>query len=114
MTEPLTAETVLDVLGDESTRRVFGHLDTPLSAQAVAEESEIPLSTVYRALDRLEESELAERQIVIRDDGNRVFRFVRSTDRLDLSVGDDGLELLTDVAGTDGVTVPSVTPGASD
>lgn len=114
MTETLTAETVLDVLGDESTRRVFGHLDTPLSAQSVADESGIPLSTVYRALDRLEDADLAERKIVIREDGNRVFRFVRSTDQLNLSVEDGRLELLTDVPSAGGVGVPTAAPGASD
>ncbi|MFB6175572.1 MAG: helix-turn-helix domain-containing protein, partial [Halobaculum sp.] len=106
MTDRPTAETVLDVLGDESTRRVFGHLNSPVSAQSVADASGIPLSTVYRALDRLEDADLAERQIVIRDDGNRVFRFVRSTDRLDLTVEDGDIELLTDVPAAEAATVP--------
>ncbi len=114
MSDTPTAETVLDVLGDESTRRVFGHLDTPLSAQHVADESGIPPSTVYRALDRLEDADLAERKIVIREDGNRVFRFVRSTDQLKLSVEDGGLELLTDVPSAESAMIPAVTPGASD
>jgi DNA-binding transcriptional ArsR family regulator len=109
------AETVFEVLGDESTRRVFARLDTPLSAQDVSEESGIPLSTVYRALDRLEEADLAERKIVIRDDGNRVFRFVRATDELAVSAGGGELEL---DAGLEETTVDARAPhsaaGASD
>jgi hypothetical protein len=62
----------------------------------------------------LEDADLAERRIVIREDGNRVSRFVRSTDQLKLSVEDGGLELLTDVPGTESAMIPAATPGASD
>ena len=107
------AQTVFDVLGDESTRRVFARLDTPLSAQDVAEETDIPLSTVYRALDRLTEADLAERKIVIRDDGNRVFRFVRATDELSVDAGGGELELAFDgTASADGHATPA--PCSSD
>lgn len=113
MTDAPTAETTFEVLGDESTRQVFARLDTPLSAQDVADESGIPLSTVYRALDRLEDAALAERRIVIRDDGNRVFRFVRTTDELTLAAGGGTLELSTDLGGTGDAVVPTAA-GASD
>jgi len=107
------AQTVFEVLGDESTRRVFARLDTPLSAQDVAEATDIPLSTVYRALDRLTEADLAERKIVIRDDGNRVFRFVRATDELSVGAGGGELELaFDDTASADGHPTPA--PSASD
>lgn len=101
-----TAEEAFEVLGDESARRVFSCLDTPRSAQEVAEESDVPLSTVYRALDRLSDAELAERKIVIREDGNRVFRFVRRADTLRVSAGGGELSVSSVHAGP--------TPEASD
>jgi len=91
----------------------FARLDTPLSAQDVAEETNIPLSTVYRALDRLTDADLAERKIVIREDGNRVFRFVRATDELSVGAGGGELELAFDGdASADGHATPA--PSASD
>lgn len=104
--EEPTASEAFDVLGDESARQVFSYLDRPRSAQEVAEESEVPLSTVYRALDRLSDAGLADRQIVIREDGNRVFRFVRETDALRVEAG--GGELSVSLA------QPGPTASASD
>lgn len=106
MTEEPTADDAFDVLGDESARRVFSYLDTPRSAQEVAEASDVPLSTVYRALDRLSDAGLAERKIVIREDGNRVFRFVRQSDTLRVSAGGGELDV--------SLVQPGPTPGASD
>jgi DNA-binding transcriptional ArsR family regulator len=114
MSDEFAADSVFEVLGDESTRRVFSLLDTPQSAQEIADDSGIPLSTVYRALDRLEEASLAERRIVIRDDGNRVFRFVRRIDQFTVAAEDGEFELLTAATtAVDSHTPPSAA-GTSD
>ncbi|MFB6243384.1 MAG: helix-turn-helix domain-containing protein [Halobaculum sp.] len=114
MTQSPSAETVFEVLGDESTRSVFARLDDPQSAQEVSDESGIPLSTVYRALDRLEDANLAERRIVIRDDGNRVFRFVRATDEFSVTAGGGDLSLESgEMATVEPRRRPSA-PGISD
>ncbi len=89
-----TVTDAFDVLGDASARRVFSQLDQPRAAQEIAETTDVPLSTVYRALDRLSDAGLADRQIVIREDGNRVFRFERTTDALRLEAGEGTLSVV--------------------
>jgi Sugar-specific transcriptional regulator TrmB. len=101
-----TATAAFEVLGDESARQVFSALDRPRSAKEVAAESDVPLSTVYRALDRLTDAALADRTIVIRDDGNRVFRFVRSADTLRVDASGEELSVTPASNGP--------TPSASD
>ena len=98
-TDGPTAEDAFEVLGDESARQVFSYLDQPRSAQEVAEQSDVPLSTVYRALDRLSDAGLAERKIVIREDGNRVFRFVRASDTLRVEAGGGDLSVSAPASG---------------
>ncbi|QLH83067.1 ArsR/SmtB family transcription factor [Halosimplex pelagicum] len=60
---------VLDALDDPDCRAIVSALEEPMTASEISEESDIPLSTTYRKLDRLEEAQLLFEGTEIRPDG---------------------------------------------
>jgi DNA-binding transcriptional ArsR family regulator len=60
---------VLDALDDPDCRAIVSELDEPMTASEISDASDIPLSTTYRKLDRLEEAELLYEGTEIRPDG---------------------------------------------
>ncbi|QLH78038.1 helix-turn-helix transcriptional regulator [Halosimplex rubrum] len=60
---------VLDALDDPDCRAIVSALEEPMTASEISEESDIPLSTTYRKLDRLEEAQLLFEGTEIRADG---------------------------------------------
>jgi len=60
---------VLDALDDPDCRAIVSALEEPMTASEISEESDIPLSTTYRKLDRLEEAQLLFEGTEIRSDG---------------------------------------------
>lgn len=61
---------VLDSLDDPVCRTIITELDAPMTAQEVAEATEVPLSTTYRKLERLDESSLLATSTELRRDGH--------------------------------------------
>jgi len=62
-------QAVLDALDDPDCRAIVGALEEPMTASEISEASDIPLSTTYRKLDRLEEAQLLFEGTEIRADG---------------------------------------------
>lgn len=60
---------VLDALDDPNCRTIVSVLEEPMTASEIAEESEIPLSTTYRKIERLTEAALLVEGTEIRPDG---------------------------------------------
>jgi DNA-binding transcriptional ArsR family regulator len=60
---------VLDALDDPDCRTIVSVLDEPMTASEIADESDIPLSTTYRKIDRLTEAALLTEGTEIRPDG---------------------------------------------
>jgi DNA-binding transcriptional ArsR family regulator len=60
---------VLDALGDPDCRAIVTALEEPMTASEISEASDIPLSTTYRKLERLEEAQLLFEGTEIRPDG---------------------------------------------
>ncbi|MFC7139102.1 helix-turn-helix domain-containing protein [Halosimplex aquaticum] len=60
---------VLDALDDPDCRAIVTALDEPMTASEISEASDIPLSTTYRKIDRLEEAQLLFEGTEIRPDG---------------------------------------------
>ncbi|WP_123533447.1 winged helix-turn-helix domain-containing protein [Halosimplex salinum] len=60
---------VLDALDDPDCRAIVTSLDEPMTASEISEASDIPLSTTYRKIDRLEEAQLLFEGTEIRPDG---------------------------------------------
>ena len=90
------SETVLDTLGDESTRAIIEALSEPMTANELSEACDIPLSTMYRKLDRLTETDLVRESTEIRESGQPTTRYARAFTELSVAVSDDE-ELFTTV-----------------
>jgi len=60
---------VLDALDDPDCRAIVTALEEPMTASEISDASDIPLSTTYRKLDRLEEAQLLFEGTEIRPDG---------------------------------------------
>ncbi|WP_436932169.1 helix-turn-helix domain-containing protein [Halosimplex halobium] len=60
---------VLDALDDPDCRAIVTALEEPMTASEISEASDIPLSTTYRKLERLEEAQLLFEGTEIRPDG---------------------------------------------
>ncbi len=90
------SETVLDTLGDESTRAIIEALSEPMTANELSEACDIPLSTMYRKLDRLAEADLVRESTEIRQSGQHTTRYARDFTEVSVWV-DDEEELVTTV-----------------
>jgi len=66
---------VLDALDDPDCRAIVQSLEEPMTADEIAEEAEVPLSTTYRKLDLLTEASLLEEGTEIRPDGQHASRY---------------------------------------
>jgi DNA-binding transcriptional ArsR family regulator len=66
---------VLDALDDEDCRAIIEALDEPLTAKAVSEASDVPLSTTYRKLDLLTDAALLEERAVLQEDGHHTTEY---------------------------------------
>ncbi len=78
----------LAVLADDTALAVLAVLDDPRTAQEVADDCDLGLSTVYRKLDRLTAADLCEERVEVRADGCRVSRYRRTVDQLCVGLGD--------------------------
>lgn len=95
------SETVLETLGDEPTRAILEELSEPMTANELSEACDIPLSTMYRKLDRLTEASLVTESTEIRRSGQHTTRYSR--DFTDLTVWiDDDEQLVTAIERPDG------------
>jgi DNA-binding transcriptional ArsR family regulator len=90
------SESVLDTLGDESTRAIIEALSEPMTANELSEACDIPLSTMYRKLDRLAEADLVRESTEIRESGQHTTRYARDFTEVSVWV-DDEEELVTTV-----------------
>lgn len=82
-------QSVLDALDDPDCRAIIRHLDEPMTAAQVAEECEIPMSTVYRKLELLSEASLLEEGTKIRTDGHHASTYRVGFERVAFELDDD-------------------------
>jgi DNA-binding transcriptional ArsR family regulator len=68
-------ETVLEALDDETCRAIIRYLDGPMTASEVSNNCDIPMSTTYRKLDKLNEAKLLTEGTRIRSDGHHASRY---------------------------------------
>lgn len=86
---PSAAE-LLDLLGDEYTRKVFKAVsDEPRGGRAVAEEAGVSRPTAYRRLNALKDAGLITSECHVATDGHHRKRFVASAEQFSVSL-DDG------------------------
>ncbi|QCJ46721.1 MULTISPECIES: winged helix-turn-helix domain-containing protein [Haloprofundus] len=61
---------VLDALDDPDCRTIVRQLDDAMTARQLSDACDIPLSTMYRKLERLTDASLLDEQTEIRSDGH--------------------------------------------
>ena len=101
--QPPTEETVraekrvselLDALEDADCRSVLEATgEEPLSAAEIVERCEIPSSTAYRKIDRLVDVGLLSERLRVRASGKHASEYRCRVEHVDLSMGEDGVEL---------------------
>lgn len=69
-------ETVLEALHDHDCRTIIEHLTEPMTADEIAEQTGVPLSTTYRKLDSLTASGLVAEGIELRSDGAHASQYM--------------------------------------
>jgi DNA-binding transcriptional ArsR family regulator len=82
-------QTLLDALDDPDCRTIVRHLDEPMTAQEIADATEIPQSTAYRKLDLLSEATIVDERTEIRSDGHHTTRYVVDVDEVTLTLDED-------------------------
>ena len=88
-----SAEELLDLLGDEYTRRVFEAVaEEPRCGRAVAEAADVSRPTAYRRLNDLRDAGLVDTEMLLCEDGHHRERFEAAAGALTLSLDGDGIE----------------------
>lgn len=67
---------VLNALDDEDCRTIVQNLEGPMTAQEIADATDIPQSTAYRKLDLLSEATIVDERTEIRQDGHHTTRYL--------------------------------------
>lgn len=95
--DPTTAE-LLDLFGDEYTRRVFEAIaEQPRSARGVVNVADVSRPTVYRRLNDLRDAGLVRTELVLSEDGHHRERFEAVAGSLSVSLEGDGIEAVVNV-----------------
>jgi DNA-binding transcriptional ArsR family regulator len=81
-------ETILDALHDEDCRTIVSHLTEPMTADTIAERTDIPLSTTYRKLDVLTEAGLVAEGVELRSDGQHASQYMVAFDEVSIELTD--------------------------
>lgn len=71
-------QAVLDALDDPDCRTILHHLDRPMTAHELMDACDLPQTTTYRKLNRLEEASLIEEDLEVREDGHHTTRYTRA------------------------------------
>ncbi|MWV64290.1 helix-turn-helix domain-containing protein [Halorubrum sp. JWXQ-INN 858] len=89
-------EQVFAALDDPACRDIVSALDGPMTAKQVSEAADVPLSTAYKKLDRLESAAMLNELTEIDTGGHHRSRYVVAFERLVVEL-DDGRSFLVEV-----------------
>jgi len=90
--EAVSGEDLLELLGDEYTRRVLqAVVDEPKSGSDVVEDASVSKATAYRRLETLQEAGLVTSRTVFDPDGHHHEQFEALLDGVTVELGDDGV-----------------------
>lgn len=82
-------ETVLSALDDPDCRDIISCLKEPMTASQLSDLCEVPLSTMYRKLERLSEATLLDEGTEIRPGGQHATRYDVNFEEVSFSLDDD-------------------------
>lgn len=84
-------DTTFAALNDKICRTLVGTLtDSPMSVSELANETEVPLSTTYKKIDRLKQAELVEELTQVDPGGHHHHRYIVNLERLVVELTDKG------------------------
>ncbi|MFB6104996.1 MAG: ArsR/SmtB family transcription factor [Halobacteriaceae archaeon] len=87
-TSDAAERSLLDVLNDPASRKILAATDERgLSAREIADTVDLPLSTVYRKLDRLADPPLVEQRYRLETDGKHTSEYRSVVSDIRLTVG---------------------------
>jgi DNA-binding IclR family transcriptional regulator len=89
-------EDVIGALDDDQCLDLLYALDEPRSVKALSEAADVPLSTTYRKVSKLERASLVDERTEIRAGGHHRTRYVLNFDRVVLELV-DGASLGVDI-----------------
>lgn len=87
---------LLDALSDETSRQILSALTEPTTAADLAEDCEIPSSTVYRKLDVLTRAGLVTERIILKPGYGRCNVYERNFEHVAISVEDGEFSVTVD------------------
>jgi len=82
-------QAVLDALDDPDCRTIVSVLEKPMTASEIAEESDIPLSTTYRKIERLTDAALLVEGTEIRPDGQHASTYAVNFEEVVIALTED-------------------------
>ncbi|MFA9516615.1 ArsR/SmtB family transcription factor [Halopenitus sp. H-Gu1] len=98
-TNDLTTAELLDLFGDEYTRRVYEVVaEQPRGGRDVAEAAGVSRPTAYRRLNDLRDAGLVRTEMTICEDGHHRERFEAVATSLSLSLDEGGMDAMVRVA----------------
>lgn len=69
-------EEVFDALSDDDCRTIVEALEEPMTTNQISEACDLPLSTTYKKIDKLDEATLVEESVQLREDGKHTNTYV--------------------------------------
>ncbi len=94
--ETCPTDQLLDALSDETNRRILCTLTKPRTATDVAEDCDIPSSTVYRKLDVLKRAGLVRERNILKPGYGRCNVYERDFEHVGISIEDGGFSVTVD------------------
>jgi predicted transcriptional regulator len=92
-TDELSTEELLDLFGDEYTRRVFEAVsEQPRGGRAVAQAADVSRPTAYRRLNELQDAGLVTSEYYVASDGHHREQFSASAQHLSVSLDGGDIE----------------------
>ena len=71
-------EQILEALGDPDSQAILEETTSPMTAKEIAENKDIPISTLYRKLDLLSSATLLREIHTVHQDRGRITRYQRN------------------------------------
>ncbi len=75
-------EEVFDALSDDACRTIVEALDEPMTTNQISEVCDMPLSTTYKKIDKLDDATLVEESVQLREDGKHTNTYVVDFDEV--------------------------------
>ncbi len=92
--EPERKESFLEVLSDKYCRAILeAIMDMPKSVIEISQERKIPISTVYRRIQMLHDSNMIKTSGVITDEGKRLFLYKSKIKEVNTSFRDGKIDV---------------------